>query len=265
MVSELAEVKKEFSMEVLSSPKNPRIMAWRSLKDRKGRLAHGLFLVEGTRMVGEALSSGFPVEAVLFRRGYPDIEAFPHDLPAYLLPEHIFDGICDTRTPQGIAAVLRPNPRPAEGPCLLALDGVQDPGNVGTILRTADAAGFDGVLLSGECADCFSPKVLRATMGSIFHIGLSFPDFLPEALLGLREKGYEILSSQLDGEPFYGRPELVPPFVLVIGNEGNGISDAVKQTATRRLRLPMRGGAESLNAAVAAGIMMYDLTRSLPD
>ena len=141
------------------------------------------------------------------------------------------------------------------------LEDLQDPGNVGTILRTADAAGFDGALLSPDCADCFSPKVLRATMGSIFRVGLSFPPSLPEALAEMQQKGYDILCSQLDGTPFYERPHISASFVLVIGNEGRGISDAVKETATLRLRLPMRGGAESLNAAVAAGIMMYDLTR----
>jgi len=179
----------------------------------------------------------------------------------YQMPEHVFAAVCDTRTPQGIAAVLTPETRPADGPRLVALDGVQDPGNVGTIIRTADAAGFDGLLLSRECADLFSPKVLRATMGSIFRMGFSFPASLPEALMALRRKGYSILCSQLDGDPFYEREGVGPAFALIIGNEGQGVSDPVKETATHHLRLPMRGGAESLNAAVAAGIMMYDLTR----
>ena len=252
-------------MEVLSSLKNPKIMAWRSLKDRKGRLEQGAFLVEGTKMVGEALSSRFPVQALLIREGYADVPETPPGVPVYLLPAHVFDTVCDTRTPQGIAAVLFPSPRPAAGPRLAALDGVQDPGNVGTILRTADAAGLDGLLLGPDCADCFSPKVLRATMGSIFRMGLSFPASLPDALQALKAQGYEILSSQLDGDPFYARPEIAAPFVLVIGNEGRGISAPVRELATRRLRLPMRGGAESLNAAVAAGILMYDLMRDQPE
>ena len=138
---------------------------------------------------------------------------------------------------------------------------MQDPGNVGTIIRTADAAGFTGVLFSPECADLFSPKVLRATMGSVFRLGFSFPASLPVALEQLKKDGYSVLSSQLDGSPFYDRKDVSSSFVLVIGNEGNGVSDAVKAAATHHLCLPMRGGAESLNAAVAAGIMMYDLTR----
>ena len=134
---------------------------------------------------------------------------------------------------------------------------------MGTILRTADAAGFDGLLLSEQCADIFSPKVLRATMGSIFRMGVTVTPDLPGLLTHLREQGYSVISSQLDGTPFYQREAVAAQFVLVIGNEGNGVSPVVQATATHRLKLPMRGGAESLNAAVAAGIMMYELTREL--
>ena len=199
-------------METLTSLKNPRVALWRSLKDHKARKETGLFLVEGRKMVSEALASRFDVETVQ----------------------------CDA-----------------------AQDGVQDPGNVGTILRTADAAGFDGLLLSEQCADIFSPKVLRATMGSIFRMGVTVTPDLPGLLTHLREQGYSVISSQLDGTPFYQREGVAAQFVLVIGNEGNGVSPVVQATATHRLKLPMRGGAESLNAAVAAGIMMYELTREL--
>ena len=248
-------------MELLSSLKNPRVLSWKSLKDKKGRDSQNAFLVEGVRMVQEALSSSFEVQALLLREDFQPEYPLPADIPAYLLPAHVFQSVCDTKTPQGIAAVLTRRTREAAGPRLLALDGVQDPGNVGTIIRTADAAGFTGVLFSPECADLFSPKVLRATMGSIFRLGFSFPSSLPEALEQIKKDGYSVLSSQLDGAPFYDRKDVASSFVLVIGNEGNGVSDAVKAAATHHLCLPMRGGAESLNAAVAAGIMMYDLTR----
>ena len=180
-----------------------------------------------------------------------------------LLPAHVLAAVCDTKTPQGIAAVVRVHHTARLGKRLVALDGVQDPGNVGTILRTADAAGFDGVLLSEQCADVFSPKVLRATMGSVFRMPMLHTAALQQELTRLAGEGYSILSSQLDGTPFYERQGVAEWFVLVIGNEGNGVSPAVQATATHRLRLPMRGGAESLNAAVAAGIMMYELTREL--
>ena len=248
-------------MELLSSLKNPKVLSWKALKDKKGRDSQNAFLVEGVRIVQEALSSSFEVQALLLREDYQPDYRLPADIPLYILPDHVFQSVCDTKTPQGIAAVLTRRTREADGPRLLALDGVQDPGNVGTIIRTADAAGFTGVLFSPECADLFSPKVLRATMGSIFRLGFSFLASLPEALEKLKKDGFSVLSSQLDGSPFYDRKDVSSSFVLIIGNEGNGVSEAVKAVATHRLCLPMRGGAESLNAAVAAGIMMYDLTR----
>ena len=248
-------------METLTSLKNPKVMSWRSLKDKKGREEQHLFLVEGIRMVREALASSFTVRALLIREEFNPGFLLPPDIPSYHLTEHVFRSVCDTKAPQGIAAVLEMQAREASGSRLLALDGVQDPGNVGTIIRTADAAGFDGVLFSPDCADLYSPKVLRSTMGSIFRLGFSFPSSLPEALENLKKGGYSVLSSQLDGDPFYDRKYIASSFVLIVGNEGNGISGAVKAVATHRLCLPMRGGAESLNAAVAAGIMMYDLTR----
>lgn len=251
-------------MERITSLKNPRVVLWRSLKERKGRRESGCFLVEGRKMVEEALHSAFSVETLLVdekRIGEFDLEG---DIPVYALPENVLAAVCDTKTPQGIAAVVRPRCESQLGRRLVALDGVQDPGNVGTIIRTADAAGLDGVLLSDQCADVFSPKTLRATMGSIFRMPIQVTDNLPAALCRLREEGCSVISSQLDGEPFYQRSSVGESFCLIIGNEGNGISDAVKATATHRVKLPMRGGAESLNAAIAAGIMMYDLMKDMP-
>ncbi len=251
-------------METLTSLKNPRVALWRSLKERKARKEAGLFLVEGRKMVDEALRSAFTVETVLCDAAQTEAyAALLNRCETVLLPAHVLAAVCDTKTPQGIAAVVRVHHTARLGKRLVALDGVQDPGNVGTILRTADAAGFDGVLLSEQCADVFSPKVLRATMGSVFRMPMLLTAALPQELTRLAGEGYSILSSQLDGTPFYERQGVAEWFVLVIGNEGNGVSPAVQATATHRLRLPMRGGAESLNAAVAAGIMMYELTREL--
>lgn len=246
-------------MEHITSLKNPKVAAWKALKDRKGRRESGCFLVEGRKMVEEALASTFDVETVLVQEGMELPDGLT--MPVYELPAHVLAAVCDTKTPQGIAAVVRMKEQSALGKHIVVLDGVQDPGNVGTIIRTADAAGLNGVLLSNQCADVFSPKVLRATMGSIFRMNLRTTDDLPGELTKLREKGYSILSSQLDGTPFYERQDVAERFALIIGNEGNGVSEQVQQTATHRVRLPMRGGAESLNAAIAAAIMMYELMR----
>ena len=248
-------------MEHLTSLKNPKVQSWRSLKDRKGRKETGCFLVEGRKMVEEALHSRFPVEAVLADESRLAELSLPANVPVYALPEHVLAAVCDTKTPQGVAAVVRMTGSESLGSRLVALDGVQDPGNVGTIIRTADAAGLDGVLLSAQCADAFSPKVLRATMGSVFRMGIRVTEDLPGELTRLKQEGFSVLSSQLDGTPFYERELVGERFCLVIGSEGNGVTPEVQQVATHRVKLPMRGGAESLNAAVAAGIMMYELMR----
>ena len=248
-------------METITSVRNPRIQAWKSLQDRKGRDETDTFLVEGTKMVMEAVASDFGIQALLLREDY-DAGSIPADgIPVYRLSAHAFSAVSGLNTPQGIAAVLSRRLRPLEGHRFVALDAVQDPGNVGTIIRTADAAGFDGVILGPGCADLYSPRVLRSTMGSVFRMRFAFPEDLPSLLHEFRNEGFSVLSSQLDGEPFFEREQVNPSFVLIIGNEGNGISSPVEAEATHRLCLPMKGGAESLNAAVAAGIMMYDLMR----
>ena len=248
-------------MERITSLKNPKVQQWKSLKDRKGRRETGCFLAEGRKMAEEALLSGFQVEALLVDEARLGEFTLPDGVPVYALPEHVLAAVCDTKTPQGIAAVVKMQTNAAMGRKVVALDGVQDPGNVGTIIRTADAAGLEGIILSEQCADVFSPKTLRATMGSIFRMPLAVTGDLPGYLTSLRENGYSVISSQLDGDPFYQRQPVGEKFCLIIGNEGNGISDEVKATATHKVKLPMRGGAESLNAAIAAGIMMYDLMR----
>ena len=250
-------------IEHITSLKNPKVTTWKSLKDRKGRKETGCFLVEGRKMVEEAVASAFPVEAILVDADRLGEFTLPAGLPAYSMPGHVLAAVCDTKTPQGIAAVVRMAEVELHGMRLVAMDGVQDPGNVGTIIRTADAAGFDGVILSTQCADVFSPKVLRATMGSVFRMGIRVTDDLPGLLTQMVQEGASVLSSQLDGDPFYQRSPLNKRFVLVIGSEGNGVTDEVKAIATHKVKLPMRGGAESLNAAVAAGIMMYELARDM--
>lgn len=252
----------------ITSIQNPQVKAWRALASRRERLDAGCFLIEGVKMAEEAARHA-TVRSVLFEQG-ADAKFAPllaqlaaQGAQLYAVSTRVLEAVCQTKTPQGIAATVRlPEPRALSGPLLIALDGVQDPGNVGTIIRTADAAGFEGVLLTGTCADVYSAKALRATMGSIFRMAIRVEENLPDALRALHEDGYEILSTELSGTPFYARAAC-DKAVLVIGNESAGVSPEVSREATQRLRLPMRGGAESLNAAVAAGIMMYELGRQL--
>ena len=247
------------SVETITSVKNPLVASLRALKTAKARRETGSFLVEGETMLNEALSSGLVPRALLTEAETPLAARFPE---ARLVTRGVLEAVCDTKTPQGMCAAFElPPPRAlSDAPrTLVALDGVQDPGNVGTIWRTADAAGFGGLLLGANCADPYSPKVQRAAMGSGFRVPFAHAAPLAGALEALRAEGYTVIASDLHGSDFYARPKLEGKIVLVIGNEARGISDAVRAAADLRLKLPMRGGAESLNAAVAAAILMYDL------
>ena len=180
----------------------------------------------------------------------------------YVVSTAVMQAVSTAKTPQGVVCTARiPQPPKAlAGRRLVALDGVQDPGNVGTILRTADAAGFDDAILGPGCADLYGAKTLRATMGSVFRVPVLPTNDLPGTLEAMKRGGYAVAATELGGQDFYA---CCPrgKAILVIGSEGQGISKPVRDAATHHLALPMRGGAESLNAAVAAGIMIYEMAR----
>ena len=253
-------------MERITSAKNPAVRALRALNERKGRLEAGRFLVEGEVMIAEALKCGLAIRDALADESRADAAAALEASGArvFLAPRSLLESVCDTKTPQGICASFdlpRPLPMGSAPARIVALDGTQDPGNVGTIWRTADAAGFQALLFGAGCADPLSPKVQRAAMGSGFRVPFMQADDLPGALHSLAARGWTVIASDLHGHDFYRRPDPGEKYVLVIGNEARGIAEADRQAAGMLVKLPMRGGAESLNAAVAAGIMMYELMR----
>lgn len=248
-------------LENITSAKNPLIARLRSLKLRKAREEEGLFLVEGETMLLEALSSGLKPHVLLTEAETPLADRFPE---VRLVPRGLMESVCDTKTPKSMCAAFE-LPKVCtlvDAPDrLVALDGLQDPGNVGTIWRTADAAGFQGMILGAECADPFSPKVQRSAMGSGFRIPAIPAEPLAPALKELQARGWCVVASALEGCDFYARPAVGSKFVLVIGSEARGVSPALREQADMLVKLPMHGGAESLNAAVAAGIMMYEMVR----
>lgn len=243
---------------LMESRNNPIVKAARALDQAKARRETGTHRIEGDKLVRDAIASGVALEALFVEEGY----AFtvPEDVRVYSVSRAVMESICDVRTPQHVAAVVRtpdtalPDVVPAG--LLVLLDGVQDPGNVGTIIRSADAFGVQGVLLSQDCADPFAPKTLRAAMGSTYHLPLWICD-PASALDRLQAQGYAAICGHLDGSETF--PALQPKRVLIIGSEGGGVSDAVAARCTL-YRLPMRGKAESLNAAVAAGVLLYLLS-----
>lgn len=251
----------------ITSLQNPQIKALRDLRDAKGRAAAGCYLVEGVKLCTEAMQYA-DVVMLLVDEAHQDAFAplIARARDVLLVPAHIIDAVCEAKTPQGIAAsVCFPAPLDLDTAhsTVLVLDGVQDPGNVGTMLRTAEAAGISAALLSPTCADAFAPKTVRATMGSVFRLPV-WRGALAEALTLLQRRGFTLVSSELGGQPFAGAVRaLRQPCALIVGSEGSGVSPAISALADVRVALPMRGRAESLNAAVAAGILMYGMMEAL--
>lgn len=256
-------------MKEITSVHNPQVQRLRDLQKAKNRREAGLFLAESAKMVGEAIALGLCRTLVLDGKRQADYAAMMDSAQAQgcevlLVTPAVMQAISEQKTPQGVCCTVQipEEPQRLSGSLIVAMDGVQDPGNVGTILRTADAAGFDGALLSGACADLYGAKTLRATMGSVFRVPVRRTPDLPEALAEMKARGYAIVATELGGADFYAHcPH--ERAVLVIGSEGNGVSAQVRDLATHHLALPMRGGAESLNAAVAAGIMIYEMAREM--
>lgn len=253
-------------MEFITSAKNPIIQNLRGLREHNRRVESGRILVEGMVMIREALKCEMKIHDLIADEKYA---AFAEEMNregarSCIVPKNLLESVCDTKTPQGVCASFdAPEPIAVEllADVVVALDGVQDPGNLGTIWRTADAAGFQGLLVGCGSADPLSPKVLRAAMGSGFRIPFAQAENLTEALKALKVRGYTLIASDLSGEDFYARSNPGRKLVLIIGNEAHGISASVRACADMRVKLPMRGGAESLNAAIAAAILMYDLMR----
>ncbi len=268
-------------MDVISSSKNERIKNIASLqKSKKARTEQGVFVAEGLRIARDVFKSAHSlIESVLLsesfwnRKGwmeYPELEELgsePGKLPYSLtvVKDTVFAGMCETVTPQGIMCVVKqPQFGYESDMCkrgsmqrLLILEDIQDPGNLGTMVRTAEAAGMDGIIMSRSCADIFSPKVTRATMGAIFRVPFIYTDDLPGMLDSLKAGGVTVYAAYLrDGED-YSEISYANRTAVMIGNEGNGLSDEAVSHASENVFIPMAGEVESLNAAVAAAILMY--------
>lgn len=253
-------------MQAITSVKNPAVQQARALQKKAARDESGLFLCEGEHMAGEALRAGAAValfvDDSLLARYEPLTRQAPASCPVYAAPAHVLAALSLVKSPQGVAAVaLQPAAAPlsALGARVLLLEDVQDPGNVGTLLRTLDAAGFTGCILTPGCADPYGDKALRATMGSVFRVPMARVPSAGAAVSTLAASGFASYAAVLDGAPYYQRGPAEQKLCLLIGNEGAGLRPDTAQACTRRVRLPMRGGAESLNAAIAGAVLMYDL------
>ncbi len=238
-----------------------------SLKEKKYRERYGEFLVEGALSVEWALDSAFEVRDIVTSRDFvmpESLSELARDRKIYSVPEHIFAKIADTKTPQGIlcSCAFRENPTmPGKG-LFVYCDSVRDPGNLGTIIRTADAMGFDGVILSPDCVDPFNPKLVRSTMGSLFHIAL-YSGVSHAELFSWQEKGFTLAASALSVAAVSSTDwQSTDKTVIIMGNESAGVSRELIEKADCVVKIPMAGSAESLNVSVAAAILMYEAAKT---
>ena len=241
-------------MEIITSTQNTRVKRIVSLKSAKGRDAEGVFFAEGVKILSDNKDR---ILELFIREDKLDeyVPIFP-DVPVVSVTEAVFQKMSDTDTPQGILGTFRiPEGDFPSGRRILVLDGVQDPGNVGALIRTAVAAGLDGVV-AVDSASPYSPKAVRASMGGVFRTVIARAT-REEALSRLA--GRTVVVLDMGGENLFNA-RVDGDFALVVGSEGRGLSEAFRSRADRVLALPMAGGIESLNAAVSAGIAMYNLS-----
>ncbi|MGN8896698.1 TrmH family RNA methyltransferase [Flavonifractor sp. HCP28S3_F3] len=249
-------------MERITSRQNPLIARLRKLgTDKKTRRAEGAFLCEGTKLVEEALKWGAQVETLVAAEGTQPPSQLPEGVRLVEVPADVLKSASTVDTPQGMLAVCRtPDLTPPETLTpgrYLVLDGVQDPGNVGTVWRTADAFGAEGLILLPGCAEPFAPKTVRATMGACFRLPVW--ELTLEELTGLLDRaGLSLYATALREDTADLRQADLERAAVVIGSEGRGVSSQVLAACQATLKIPMRERCESLNAAVAAAIVLWE-------
>ncbi len=253
----------------ITSPQNDIIKHIKFLHQKNNRDKYGEFFIEGYRFVNDAFQNGTTFKYILVSETADDnVKTLSNNIsvPLYIIKESLFKQISDTQNPQGIMAVLekpkyesvdilKPNEK-----FIVILDNIQDPGNMGTIIRTAESSGADRIVISKGCVDIYNPKTLRSTMGSIFHRPIITVDNLSDCITILKQNRYKIFAGHLKGETEYFSVDMSDKTAIVIGNEANGISDEVAKMC-KLIKIPMYGRAESLNASISAGILMYEYVR----
>jgi len=263
-------------MEIINSWQNKWIKYIKSLQQRKYREKERVFLLEGIRLLEEAVMFSWPLQIVLYSpkilenpRGSKLLENLQQQgNPLLCVAEGILEKIGDTQTTQGVLAVAREKAinwnliwERSSNPLLVIIDGVQDPGNLGTIIRTADATGVQGILLTKGTVDLYNPKTIRSTMGSLFHLPIIKIDDLTQCLQQMKENKVKIIVGDLAAREYCFQQEYQGPIAICVGNEGSGPSQELKEAAHQLVKIPILGQAESFNVAVAAGILLYEINR----
>lgn len=257
---------------MISSNSNQQIKRIVQLqKKAKTRWEQRVFVVEGPKMVLEApldwLESVYVSES--FLQSSPYKQQISEMKCGYeVVSDSVMRSVSDTKTPQGILALVK---MPAYGwedivpaqkpPHILILESIQDPGNLGTMLRTGEGAGISGILMNNTTADLYNPKTIRATMGSIYRVPCYVSGDLGESVLRLKAAGVSVYAAHLKGTTAYDEPDYTKGSAFLVGNEGNGLTDELAALTDAYIRIPMEGQVESLNAAIAATLLMYEVNR----
>jgi TrmH family RNA methyltransferase len=252
-------------VETILSAKNERVKSWKKLQTKKGREKAGAYLIEGFHLIDEAIRNQVSILEVMISEDSKELAmtSLLEDKQV-LISKEISKQLSETETTQGIFAVIKKNTSPSvpilEKPYLF-LDNVQDPGNLGTMIRTADAAGFGGVVLGKGTVDLYNNKVIRSMQGSHFHIPI-FQEELTTWFTLFQNAGFPVYGTELN-ELAVSYRDISPQaiFAVVMGNEGNGMDKELLEKTTKNIYIPIVGQAESLNVAVAAGILMFALKK----
>lgn len=262
---------------IITSSSNVKLKEVTALLEKsKARKESGHFIIEGTRIFSEVpkeLTKEIVCsESYLNKNG----EAQMQGLPFTVLSDALFTKLSDTKTPQGVLAVVKQSKYTLEEilqgkaasskgneaqPLLLMLEDVQDPGNLGTIMRSAEGAGVTGVILSKGCVDLYNPKTVRSTMGSIFRMPFTYVEDFGEAIQKAQAAGVQVYAAHLAGKKAYEDFDYTKPTAFLIGNEGNGLKEETAKKADSYVIIPMLGKLESLNAGIAASLLSFEAAR----
>jgi len=251
----------------ITSRENSIYKLIKALSQKKVRESKGLFLIEGSKLLEEANSRGVKIKYLIINETVEKVPKINQGCEVLRLSHNLFKEASDTVSPQGIIAVVEQIELSladiilGANPLVVVLNGVQDPGNLGTIIRTSAAAGATAVLLTKGTVDLFNPKVIRSTMGSLFQVPIVNGLDDEEAVQWLNHNSINILVADLDSEEYYYSVNLQEPFALVIGNENRGPNDIWRKAAYKQIKIPILGSTESLNASVATGIILYEAVR----
>ena len=260
-------------MDIIKSRENSTVKLICLLNSSaRQRKKHGMFVCEGLRLCSELARENIEFDTLCVSEDFyeknTDVFKNLNKLcrKSVVLTNELFGKISDTKSPQGIICICRNDCvkafEPQKDKKYVALENISDPSNLGTILRTAEALGVDGIIMSGDCCDLFSPKVVRGSMGAIFRMSLIFVDSMADYVLKLNEYGFTTYASVVEpGAQKITDISFESGSVVIIGNEGNGITKLTEKNSLNTFTIPMKGRAESLNAATAAGIIMWELVK----